>query len=532
MSTFYGLSRLVLQGITMLRTQVFDDGSSYQTTSYGSISVKYHGDKARITIKYLKSNLKAPLLENSYRESRSTLQVYTLNQLKLDPFFREKFDRSETLKYFHTWKLRLKGNQLIVYSGENELAFKLKAHGGQDIIDDLKSIISADFCSSLTFFSEMRWNATAIKYWQMSIDQIKKLPNIDEKTLNLIFNRMSDISILVDRGISLRLLLAIDHDKMINLIASADQLDMILKYVTINQILGIDHQPPVSPRLKHKRSDHIKFSNLFESGKSGLFSYEHNESGLTITYNNSKCEYEYIKPTDDVFSQFNRTSNHLNTSNYLHQWVELAFQTNEQKEGNIISHLYYSPELRLYINERYDPSFPLDEVKKYHFHILVYVPMCYEEIVEKDLNKNNYSFEKARLLNGMTDEKLDVLTANYSNTKKLFKFGLTMEDLAKCDEDRLMMAVTNFDDVEKVLEFVDIKEILGLKAHLPALKLSANKKYSPTLFAQSSVKSHTEEADDISDDNDSDSKINNDNDSDSDDDSDSDYENRKKCIIS
>jgi hypothetical protein len=207
--------------------------------------------------------------------------------------------------------------------------------------------------------------------------------------------------------------------------------------------------------------------------------------------------------------------------------------------------MYFSPDLKMCIKERYHSDFPYEALIKNHHHILIYIPMYYEMIIENDMQKHGCSFEKMRLLKGMNEAKLGIITYHYSKIRQLLANGIIMEELVQCDENRLTVVMTNFSDIENNLKMINLKETLGLNVQLPALYYSANTSFSPTLFCQASKQSTICEDEVFSDDNDcdieaeindmeSDSYAGNETDSDSESESSMDEDNvrRKNCYIS
>ena len=134
----------------MLRTHILGGGSSYQATSYGAIRVDYKGNTAEITIKYFNTDDKFQMMGDIYHEIKALLTVCTLDQLRNDEFFKEQSHYTQAFDFAHNWILSATNNQLMVYAGEHELAFKLITNN-QSVLDVLRKISAAGYIFTFHF---------------------------------------------------------------------------------------------------------------------------------------------------------------------------------------------------------------------------------------------------------------------------------------------------------------------------------------------------------------------------------------------
>lgn len=315
-----------------------------------------------------------------------------------------------------------------------------------------------------------------------------QVPDSDEQKLDYFEKHSNEIQTLIKHGISLNQLKSFEFKKLQNVIAVIDELNNILKVVTLKQIFDIDHEPPSLPTnykvvfppviaVEHEKFDEeIRFK--FRKDEHDSCMITHDNSSYTLRYEKLRG-FDPLFDNDNV-NYFNKLASKQPVIRYLHQWFEVPV-VDHINNLHEIQHAYYSPDICIVIFESYDKSFPIDKFRQKHPNVKVRFPYYQEIHIEKNLSELDYSFDKMRALKGMTETKLRILTNAICMTQTLLNEKVTLSDLALVDEKRLSFLIENYSEYRKALTLVDGKEILGLNSrNTLAGVFSANNTYNPT----------------------------------------------------
>jgi len=313
----------------------------------------------------------------------------------------------------------------------------------------------------------------------------------DELKQNYFEKYGNEIQTLVKHGISLSQLKSAEFNKLQNVIAVIEELNDILKVVTLKQIFDIDHEPPSLPKNYKVVFPPVITVEYEKFDEEIRFKFREDENDrCMITHDNSSytLRYEQLRGFDRLFDNdnvnyFDELASKQPVIRYLHQWFDVPV-VDHRNQFHEIQHAYYSPDICMVIFESYDELFPIDKFRQKHPNVMVRFPYYQEINIEKELSNLDYSFDKMRILKGMTETKLRLLTNAICLTKNLLNENVTLPDLALVDEKRLSFLIENHFEYRKALSFVDGKEVLGLNSRdTPAGVFSTNNAYNPTFHS-------------------------------------------------
>ncbi|HGC5753446.1 TPA: hypothetical protein ACIZBK_003142 [Legionella pneumophila] len=302
---------------------------------------------------------------------------------------------------------------------------------------------------------------------------------MNNERIQLLVNNIHGLTKLLQRGVTLSQIGLIDLNILKNHLSSSWKLDDALLFVTIQQILGLNHVPPAVSSIvmpKDEMGTYI-YIGSWGGGSFGPFSYEHSDNEIKITHaNKTKSVKSTLKVTfgevkKEYLSNLNKEIVNLLPEKLVHNWYLIAKESNTSND-NVTS--LYCPELKCLIQETSQSQFPEKEFRESGYSTLLSVPYYKEKDFIDFLIKKGSSLDELRNLNGFTEIKINALCKNKYELSDLLEKGIKFTDLAKIDEDRLVHVLSNFNKAKAALEFVDVFELLGLR--------DTSSNYSPRMF--------------------------------------------------
>lgn len=293
------------------------------------------------------------------------------------------------------------------------------------------------------------------------------------------------IQMLIKHGMSLNQLKAVDRSKLKNVVSVIDQLDNILKVVTLKQIFNMDHESPPLPenyKVVIPPLSVVENSEIFT--EEIQFHFIRDEKEITmVSHEQSSYVIRSELLDEDDLEYYNELNSKKTSTRYLHHWFEVSVSDYKYKDHSI-QHAYCSSDLRLIIFESYSESFPIDKFRHKYPNVKHLFPYFQEKYIEQELCKLGSSFEKLRILKGMTECKLCLLTHAMCIGITLLDERVAVNDLALVDEKRLSFLTEHHLAYISALKVVDGKEILGLNGtNTLTFRSSNNITYSPMLHA-------------------------------------------------
>jgi hypothetical protein len=202
----------------------------------------------------------------------------------------------------------------------------------------------------------------ARNHWGKSIEDLRKLPLMTPEKLAYFSQHSDRISKLVSKGVSLEQLLAMQLDKFKKLIdLSAYKIDKILTFVTMNQILGVDHVAPPGPQEeKNESDDNMRYIGGFGGGSSGDYTYEHSDHNVNISFKKKwTCVYESGPLKEEYAQQFEQVASKQPEEKLLHRWIQILIKVEDEKEDSIVRRFYYSPDNKKIVKEEIEIILPI-----------------------------------------------------------------------------------------------------------------------------------------------------------------------------
>ena len=442
----------------MPETHIFS-GSQYSATPFGGVGVEGKGDTAEITFTDKKRN-----------ETKATLQVFKLNKLNKTSDFLNAQEVEENEKYVHTWFIRKSKNQIIKYSGNDQLAFVLTTDAN---LDDRFSKLCVYEYFHIDYFEELRFAVYLDRKFKLTCDDLREIPGMNDARIKLLQDHRHDLDRFISKGLTLQQIGQVKLDVLKKHLDSAYKLDEALHFVSLQQILGIDHTPLDLNSVEPFESSGERYIGGFGGGSLGDYSYDHSDNEMTYTHKKSKATYHinYGYLNNDLVKSFTQQANKVKPEQFIHAWHTMNMVTSD----HIPMTLRFSPDTKQIVKETSDQNFPMDDFKKSYTFLLYSIPY-YKEIQFKEFaEKQGYSIEQLQSLNGMTKAKLELMLDFYHDVTDLVEKGVKLADFAKVDVARLKHVLTNFSKARSALEFVDARELLGLNG-------PSSPNYSPRFY--------------------------------------------------
>lgn len=469
-----------------INTQIFF-GSSKNTNNDGGIKVRGDGDKAIVTF-----------YDKDRNETAATLKVLLLKKLKKTKEYLNLNSSTEEV-LINNWQTKKDDHRIIVYSSDKQLAFIFTCEGNAGEMFP-KLLLSSDF-NQLDYFKELHLchylsNTEGIH----RVEDLMKLKGMNDERLQLLLEHHHDLNDLgkhnitlpeltklndnlfkllltnysaritiFNLGLSLNQLEKAEFTKLIQVIKLTGlEINDILKFLTMEQILGIDHTPK---KLDVNNFNIITNQKLqavpFGEGTRDGFKYHYEPKLLTVQDEKSLASFRIDFGTvtdkkeayDLKLSCFNAEPLQL-----LHRWYIL--KTNSDT-GSTRIRLLYCPKLSLIHRETIDSEFPEKDFDKNSINfMLMWTPLYKEKAFIDHLNKMGYNLSELKKIPGMTIEKLELILQERHNVEFLLGDQVQLQELAQVDINHLAYLLNNSNAAKKALNFVNPRELLGLPTPL------------------------------------------------------------------
>lgn len=288
----------------------------------------------------------------------------------------------------------------------------------------------------------------------ITVEQLRTVPGMDDRRIKLLVNNKNHFITLLQHRITLTQIGQLDQQVLQKYFESAYRLAKALPFVTLQQILGLDHTPKAIPAPEavapESRLTHIGGSS---SGSFGNFCYTRSGNRIAITPRNSIGRTE-AAPTLKLLSgemkaepkaQLDSELAALAPEQLVHDWYHIKIDSGASDE---VKKAMYCPELGYITHESHHPEFPVKELKETGHHALLYSKYYQEKHFTEFLFKNGTSLDELRAIPGMTPLKIETLYNNQRHLSSLLKKGMQFADFAIIEEDRLVHVLSNYDDAE------------------------------------------------------------------------------------
>ena len=429
------------------------------------------------------------MIIDHYDEGHHTtdkIHVYELEQLRQSKLFQDAMEVSteQLVALWHTKKS--KNGKLIKYATNDELALVFSTSNG-DVEEHF--FRSKYRFRKLDYFKECNF-VQFLEQRNSSVAELRATPGMDENRIRLLVNNLDSFKTLLDINYSLEQIAQIKP----SIIESRypKQLSKALKYATMEQLLGQSHTPPVAPLVKTLYPISFADVGLGKLTQFGTFGDEiirHASSSeqLNLTYSKkyfmiethpSKWTARLEVLTEERKQALDSKILELQPEKMLFEWYHLE----EKNAAGTMEQIIYCPEVNWVISEKKDSAFPeTSELLETSFNSL---PFYIERTFANLLRKHGSSFEALRSIPGMTEFKIFTMCLNQRGVSKLLGQGIQLEDFARIRGRRLAYVLSklscNF-DVECAMEYVDVRELLGLAQQ----SLSAVQFFQPALSSDS-----------------------------------------------
>lgn len=274
--------------------------------------------------------------------------------------------------------------------------------------------------------------------------------------LALLFLHFKEIEGLMKKGLTIAELRKVDSSRLECYLKHSVALAGALELVTVQQVFHLDESQPV---INNKK---IIDKEAFIWGE---FSCEYSKQEYHLTHtgeDKSTTAFKLISghPTDQELAKLNQSIEGKKPISKVFDWYKIDQNIHDQKM--FVS--YYCPTLKLLVQEARDHSFPMHGVKtdKELKEILRPAPFYQEDEFCEFLKKQHYSVEQVKKLEGMTNEKLWLLTSNLTAVSSLVRCGISIADFAKVTEDQLRSVLTSYEQNKVLLNFMSPQHLLGL----------------------------------------------------------------------
>lgn len=396
----------------------------------------------------------------------AVFSFYKLKKLKSLSLYQEA-NQGEDETLVHDWHMKTAPGMIIKYATDKQLAFVFTSSGS--LAESFKlfhyatSILGNKklFKEYSCYFDEVRFVGCLAAH-HVTVKMLRDEYHFSESRIALLVKYEHKFNVLMQHGATLQQIKNMNPD----LLAETD-LYGVLKLVTLDQIMGINHNPPPAPKARFRYSE-----NLTMQGK-----------GKTL---NGRCEIEFSKDHYDLkyhhknsakisaltirsYTPDEKEKNLLdcglqgNTPQQLiHDWYHLDDDRSEQTDGVIKK--IYSPELNLVIAKKLSSDFPVKKVEHQLNSPLGINPIYYQELrFEHILQKHGCSLASFRKMPGMTVMKLKIMSDQCQFFIFLLKNGMALTDFARIDEDRLLFVFNESSSAKNALHYVKPAELFGFE---------------------------------------------------------------------
>ena len=353
---------------------------------------------------------------------------------------------------------------------------------------------------------------------------------LDNDRVELLANKANDIKRLVENGVTWKQIEGMDNERILLLMSNTTGVERLLKhgatakqigsadkkalskclkswyklgdallFVTMGQLLGIDHVPPaINASSESKEKKFLCLQGITAAGTHGDFSYNtFSANELKITHKNNQSETKLTitfgtpaaEAVDSLVILFdclkaNPSPDAPKPEKLVHDWYLISASTNETTHDKVTTR--YCPDSKCLMNEACQAGFPEEELKKNSFGVLIHSPYYFEKEFVNSLVKLGSSLDELKNLKGMTQTKIETLCWNESNLRELLKLGMKFTDIAQVDENRLEHVMSQFYKAKSALEFVDVFELFGLSK-------KPTSTYEPRMLRSNAACSSTDE---------------------------------------
>lgn len=448
-----------------LRTGLFS-GQQLSAKSWGSISMDGQGDKAVFTFAD----------KHGQQKTSATVQVCERHQLRSFAAFNDVSCEESTEELVTTWHTKKTSHAIIKFTTQNELAFVFST---TDDLNDCYSKWEGYGAWQLAYFKELEF-VNLLERLHLSVAQLRTIPGMDAGKIKLLVTYQNGFIRLLKNGVTLEQIGLLEPSVLEKYTSSGFQLESALKFVTMQQILGLNHTPraiPVTDDASSQQTFHYLGSRGYSS--CGAFSSESRDNHLIVTHNDSKTTLTAVfgTVTEERKNALNASDFSAHTPEKLvHDWYRINKAAASSSDD--VSSVIYCPDSGFIITETSQTGFPEQSFRETYGFMLASMPYYQEKSFVDFLVKNGTTLDELRALPGMTPVKTLALFDNRYPLVSLLQTGIRFADLARVDEDRLVYILSHYSDAKSALNFVNVFELFGLGETVSS--------YSPGYFQSAS----------------------------------------------
>lgn len=485
-----------------------DDIKAYNPIPFETGEHKRNTEKGRFDVSLtLDDDLGYIVYEplNSVAQYFAKLTFYSLKSLKQSNDYKNGIENKESETLISKWKTRRINNNLVIYSDDCKTAYNIYS---ADINGKIFQMLLDEIdIEDDAYFQEKRFCKLLTRHTNLTIEQLRHARILSDDRFSLIFKDPITFIRLIRANISLEQIKLIPYDlfylifkqpEFFDAICNGDisipqlkqidakkisrrplaELNLALKFLTVTQILGLSHQPrPIeifnktNVLNKSKRvsfySDHGLFNNYPETKTGDDFSYVADGKDITITHIKSKttfkAKYEIVKidlfGSNGYVDQINHGAAVL--VRLVRDWYCINNENNLEVVNN--SRKYYCPALQNLCDEEIQKDFPMEKFCKSPEYTVLSKILFYQEAeLIAYLHKQHCNIDKIK--ENMGIEKLKLFCHKLDDLKFFVEKGIRVADLFEnVPLERVEFIFKNIDDAKTALNFVDAKELFGLR---------------------------------------------------------------------
>ncbi len=475
-------------------TKIFDNIKEEVKQGNFCYTVDANGDEANIVFTNASQT----------RVDCAKLKVYTLQKLRKT----EEYKISKEIKIeplVHVWMTYCSENTIIKYAGENQQAFIFSASCGvNQAFENLpKCLTHMDYFHEREFVRKLRERNQDISQFR---DNAERLHHAF--ACRGVFMELLDAGITIDNLISLKnhfykLLLThefaaklitvyklplqqfilVSSKRMKECLVSKDRLDKALKFVTIQQLLRLKVEVQSLEFLPSRKSGstilvnqkRLSFYGKKEMQPGNQMQVSHKNEFITTLYH----------VEESLLPKYEEDCRNVLPIEMVNKWYKIR----DEWEQDVNVTEYYCRELQQLVHEEKKNFDQAEFVRSEEYPRLRNIEYYREKDFVEYLQNIKCDISIFRNLEGMSHKKMQLLCYHLGSVKFFLAETnkITINDLARVDENRLQFVFLNVEDAKEALHLIDILELFDLQEKPRSEKLHVSGFYSSTSGSRDSL---------------------------------------------
>jgi len=435
--------------LTRKNTHIYSSGPSFTTTEFGVLDIESEGDK--VTLRHVVRHRGKEL-------ARAVLTVYDKSDLEHFPAYMTPEQKTE-LKFLNTWHIldskTADKNIRLVYSDQSDLGFVSVMGPGFEF-----KFIDAFILSNHAFFKELD-TFNCLEASGLSRNSIHT--TLSREHLAVLVEDHFAINQLIRAGITGEQMATMSVERLALLLKKSSKLSHASNFLSINQLIGLDHTPkPVPDKIDWpKRVNDFSTMHAYHDNTESYHSKNYHEISYEKDGRTYKASYreqivdEAKKAELDKLFKGRKIKNNL-----LNHW-----HIGKLPDNSVT--LFYAPSISWLSSINESPGFTLEEAfeRDPTQDFLIYR----ERKFMLALREQGVRIDELLQKPGFTSSKINLLCLNFETVQAFEKNGMKFEDYESVDEQRLAYVFEHFYKAQAALEFVDVFELFALRSTSPLL---------------------------------------------------------------